>query len=206
MTPPYAHSASCATLAAALVGLLGAGCASVSPPAAGESRGMVPDLTGQSVVVMPVQLRGGVSGDLDAELAFALEGRAGAVDWKLPPELRRELQASPGLDAPLEGLPVGVFLETEVRRIGDPVYGVLRRLGGLTGADVALVPVAVVARGPVEDAPEQVEVSAALIDVRTGRVLWYGVEAGPGRGDDPAALAGAMDALVRRLAPAGVAR
>ncbi len=182
------------------------GCAHASaPPGPGEARGYVPDLTGQRVMVLPFQLREGAVADADAELAFALQGRGAAVEWILPAEIRASLRASPALDAPLEGLPVGVFLRTEVERLGDPVYGVLRRLGAVTGADLAVLPVAVVRHGPGDETPAGVRVNAALMDVRTGRVVWYGVEGATGDLDDPAALAGAMDAIARHLAPRPVA-
>lgn len=162
---------------------------------------MVPDLTGRTVMVLPVQALQGVGGDADAELAFALQSRMEAVDWVTPGELRNAVEASPSLDAPLEGLPVRVFLRTEVERVGDPLYGVLRRLGGLTGGEAALIPVLVRYRPAAAGTPGAVEVAAALLDVRSGYVLWYGVEDGePGSATDAGVLASALDALARRLA------
>ncbi|MEX0741799.1 MAG: hypothetical protein WD079_03315, partial [Phycisphaeraceae bacterium] len=47
-----------------------------------------------------------------------------------------------------------------------------------------------------------VEIAAALLSARTGRVYWFGiVEGEPGAAGDPRALASAVDALVRRLVP-----
>lgn len=187
---------------AAVVAVVSAwACASARPPAPGEARGGVPDLAGQPVMVLPVQINQGVAGDPDAELAFALKSHAPNVGWILPDSIRSALQASPALQAPLTGLPVEVFLRTEVQRLGDPVYGVLRRLGALTGADLAVLPVAALAVPPSAQEAGEVQISAALMDVRTGRVLWYGVEAGAGGGADPGALAGAMDSLGRWFAP-----
>lgn len=199
----------CRPIRLAFVGAILAGgfaCAHASaPPGPGEARGYVPDLRGQKVMVLPFQLRQGAVSDADAELAFALAGRGAAVDWILPGEIRESLRASPALDAPLEGLPVEVFLRTQVDRLGDPVFGVLRRLGAVTGADLALLPVAVVAHGDEAEAPAGVRVNAALMDVRTGRVVWYGVEGAPGAAGDASVLAEAIDALVRHLAPRPVA-
>lgn len=199
--------------AAALVAGVAAGlwgCASAPPPAAGQSRGYVPTLDGTEVIVFPVQRNLGVSGDATAELVFALEGPGAGPAWLLPDELRRTLARSPGLDAPLDNLPVDVFLRAQVNRIGDPIYGVLRRIGAVTGADLALLPVAVrPGAAPVDstgttlDAPAPAEYVAALLEVRTGRVVWFGVEAGdPGADDDPGRLASAAEALARRLVPA----
>lgn len=154
------------------------------------------------MLVFPVQRNLGVAGDPTAELVFALEGPGAGPAWLLPADLEALLLRSPGLDAPLRDLPVDVFLQAQVNRIGDPIYGVLRRIGALTDAEVALLPVAVRpgqgAASPAGAAP--IEYVAALIEVRTGRVLWFGVEAGSaGSADDVARLASAAEALARRL-------
>lgn len=198
---PPRRRPSIARRAAPLGLLVVAACArATAPPAPGEARGYVPELRGQKVMVLPFQLRNGGVGDADAELAFALQDRGPSVQWVLPAEIREALRASPALDAPLEGLPVEVFLRTEVDRLGDPVFGVLRRLGAVTGADVALLPVAAVLDPQGGDAT-RVRASVALMDVRTGRVLWYGVEASSGAESGAAGLASTMDALARKLAP-----
>jgi len=93
-----------------------------------------------------------------------------------------------------------MFLRSEVERVGDPLYGNLRRLAALVDAEVALVPVRV-SPGPTQVSGQSaLEAMAALIMIRTGRVLWFGVVAGePGAQDDPAVLASVMDSLARRL-------
>lgn len=204
------------TLAGLLMLALGLGACggATPPPAAGESRGAVPDLAGTRVMVLPPQ-RVTLPGDAEAELKFALEGRAPAVDWVMPDELRRAAEASPGYDVLVDDLPVGVFERAEVRRVGDPLYGYLRRLAALVDARVALIPVRVRYRpadpaGPEEEepdpaavpAPGRVEAAAALVSIVNGRVLWFGVAGGePGARTDPAALASALDALARTLGP-----
>lgn len=202
---PPRRGAVAALLAA--VGLL-AGCASAPAPQAGQSRGYVPTLDGREVIVFPVQRNLGVEGDATAELVFALEGPGAGPAWLLPDELRRTLARSPGLDAPLDNLPVDVFLRAQVNRIGDPIYGVMRRIGAVTGADLALLPVAVrpgaagVDSAGAADGPVPAEYVAALLEVRTGRVVWFGVEEGSaGPRDDPRRLASAAEALARRLVP-----
>lgn len=177
----------------------------------------MPNLTGRRVMVLPVQrLSGGVTGSPDAELGFALEQRSRDVFWILPDELRDAVRASPGFDVRVDNLPVGVFGQAEVRRVGDPLYGNIRRLAALVDAQLALIPVGVGYRraaaadsqtvaGDPDDAvppPGRVEVAAALISVVTGRVVWFGVEGGTaGTATDPAALASALDRLALRLAP-----
>ena len=173
-----------------------------APEAGAPSRG-VPSLMGTRVMVLPVQGAVDVSGDLDAELNYALQARDG-VQWIPAEEVRAAVDRSPALRAPLDALPVEQFLQVEVRRIGDPLYGMLRRAAALTDAQVALIPVQVRERPDLPETPGAVEVRVALIELITGRVLWYGVEQGrPGAGNDPAAVATAMEAMARRLVPAG---
>ena len=137
---------------------------------------------------------------VDAELVFALTARGEGVDWMVPDELRDVLRRSPGLDAPLEGLPVGIFLRTVVDRIGDPIYGVLRRLTALTDVPIAMIPV--IARYRPGSSPEggAAEIAVAVLEARTGRVIWFGVVEGTrGAADDPAVVASAMDELAKAL-------
>jgi hypothetical protein len=94
-------------------------------------------------MVFPVQIRTGVPGDASPEIVFALRARGTEVDWICPDELGALLARSPAVDIGVRGLPVGIFLSAEVERIGDPLFGQLRRLGALTGSDIALIPVAV---------------------------------------------------------------
>ena len=167
-------------------------------PEPGTSQGTPPDLRGSRVMVLPVQEVMGLAGDADAELAFGLQDRSREVSWIFPPRLQEVLDRSPGMGR-LEGLPVGVFSAGEVRRIGDPLYGDLRRLGAMTDADVALIPLKAVAQPP-DSLGVVVRVSAAVIHVRTGQVLWFGMVAGdPHEVSDQGALASAMDVLARTL-------
>ncbi len=176
-----------------------AACASGAPPEPGESRLTPPDLRGRTVMVLPVQELVGVQGTPDAELAFQLEDREPGIDWVFPDRIERALQRSPGIQAEPRGLPVGAFLTSEVRRVGDPLYGELRRMAALVDADVALIPVRLGVRGTA-DGGTALGVHAALVEVRTGRVVWYGLEEGSaGDPADPSTTASAVDALARRL-------
>ena len=178
------------------------GCASrPGPPGPGEFRGVVPDLRGQRVLVLPVQLRGSVpDGPLaDAELAHALRTLGQGVGWVFPPEVDELLARSPGVSALIRELPVGVFLRAEVERIGDPLYGDLRRLSALTGAGIALIPVEL----RYSEAGAY-RITAALVSLRSGRVDWQGVVEGDVRAEeDPAALASAAEKLARAVLPFG---
>lgn len=186
-----------AALSASLV--LTACAHSSEPPGPGTSQGTPPDLRGSRVMVLPVQLVSGVEGDPDAELAFGLEAREGRVDWVLPAEIDRALARAPTVQARTRGLPVTNFLAAEVERVGDPLYGQLIRMATLVDAEVALLPVSMSAGGPPE-ASAPVQLSTALIHVRSGRVLWFGVvegEAGPA--GDPRSLASVVDVLARTM-------
>jgi hypothetical protein len=150
-------------------------------------------------LVLPVQLNLGVPGDPDAELAFGLGERGAGVEWIMPAEVDEVLARSPAVQARTRGLPVGNFVVAEVERVGDPLYGELRRMASLVGAEVVLLPVqasieAVGGGDPV------VRFWTALIDVRSGRVMWFSVLEGDGfpRGD-PRGLASAVDELARSL-------
>ena len=185
--------------------LLGASlvaCASGSGGAdPGETRGGMPDLRGRRVLVLPVQLRSGSSSSvtIDEELEYALGSRSERVLWVFPDEVERILQRSPGVQANLYGLPVGVFLQAEVNRIGDPLYGEIRRLTTLGGADVAIIPIQL-RYGP----DGAYHLVLALLDPVTGRVLWFStIDGATGAEGSPGALASVADAAARAVAPLG---
>jgi hypothetical protein len=173
-------------------------CASshVAAPAVGNGRGAVPDLRGQRVIVLPVQRISGVQESADSEIEFVFAGRGAGVEWVFPGELAGALERAPNVRASVRGLPVSMFLQAEVNRVGDPLYGQLRRLGALVNGDLALLPVQL-RYGSVNEGGELgVSLSVALIEVRTGRVFWYGVVGGqPGPVDDFATVASAVEAL-----------
>lgn len=187
------------TLSALLTVGLAACAGSARPPQPGEQQGTPPDLRGRTVMVLPVQENLGVPGDLDAEMAFGLTGRGSGVTWILPPELQRVVDRSPGSNLRIRALPVGAFTMAEVRRVGDPLYGDLRRLSEFVDAEVALVPVRAWTASE-EGTDPTVRLSVALIQVRTGRVLWFGVvEGGAHPLEDPRGLASAVDRMARTL-------
>lgn len=189
--------------ALAAAALLLAACGGGPPePAALPSQGAIPDLIGVPVIVFPVQLRQGVAGDPTSELVYALAERGQGVRWLMPDSLRAVLRRSPSLDVPLEQMPVGVFLRQEVDRIGDPIFGYLRRLNAVTGGRVALIPVEIRPRAATAESPATLQITAVLLDALSGRVYWFGVvEGAPGDGSDPRALASVADALARRILP-----
>jgi len=150
-------------------------------------------------MVLPVQQNIGVRGDPDAELAFGLSERSAGVDWVLPAEVQERLSRSPGVQSNLRGLPVSPFLQAEVQRVGDPLYGDLRRLGALVGAEAVLLPVQAALESEAGSEPAVV-FWTALIEIRTGRVLWFSVlEGEPAPVGDPRGLASAVEVVTRTM-------
>lgn len=176
-------------------------CASHEPPSADQSPAAPPDLAGRTVILLPVQRTRGAHVDgLDAELAFWLGERGTDVEWVLPAAIDAALARSPGLGIEPRSLDVSTFLAAEVRRVGDPLFGDLRRLSAILDARFALLPVAGGYVG--EGDAGRTEIVAALIDAHGGAVLWFGVVAGEaGPASSPAVAASAAQAFARTLFP-----
>ena len=189
------------TVGTLLATILAVGCGGpAQPPVAGSSMGFVPDLRGRQVMVFPVQIRAGVPGDASPEIVFALRSRGTGVGWIFPDELEALLARSPAVESAVTGLAVGIFLSAEVERIGDPLFGQLRRLGAMTGSDIALIPVAVRAGVEGVGGPSVVEIAATILNVRDGRVIWFGIVAGrPGPLADFGSVASAVEVLTETL-------
>ena len=93
-----------------------------------------------------------------------------------------------------------MFLRTEVDRVGDPLYGQLRRLGEMTRAEVAFIPVTLRVGTDEATGGSTVEIVSTILDVRSGRVVWFGVVAGrPGPTADFASVASAVETLAATL-------
>lgn len=191
-----------ACLAAALVG-----CASKAAPSPGQPNRPAPLLHGLDVMVLPVQGgRAPVAAGLDAEIEYWLADLGPGVRWIFPAALERALSRSSTFEVPIHALAVTSFHYSQVERIGDPLYGDLRRAGAVAGARYALLPVmgSYVPGEGGEAAPGEgrVELAVALIDTMGGNVLWFGVVAGErGAPDDPAVVASAARELAFTLFP-----
>jgi len=161
-------------------------------------------------MVLPIQRNAGIGGNVDDELLFALQQRLAGVEWVGRTELARVLGQSPVMDFPLDRLPIDAFLVREVTRVGDPVYGVLRRTAALADSDFALIPLALLGSVPSEmeesASVEGISLMSTLLDVRSGRVLWLGSVGAEGPNDSPGTLARVMEELARSLQPAGGGR
>jgi len=171
-----------------------------------------PALVGYKVMVLPTQ-RGPVpvadpqkqhfpltAEKLDAELAYWLPQLARSVNWVLPATIQRAIERSPTLGVDMRNLAVTSFHRAQVRRIGDPLFGDLRRLAAVLDTRIAVVPVAAELIGSTR-ADARVQIATAVIDTFDGTVLWYGVLEGDAdaKGDD-AAIASAAQAFARAFA------
>ena len=197
-----------------LVVLLACSKAASNVPAVNQPVRM-PDLTGQSVLLLPVQpgavpsatvtVPGSVRLDgvsrLDAELAYWLMDRASAVRWVLPEAIERTLSRSPAIDIKPRALEVSAFRRTQVKRIGDPLFGDLHRLSSIFDARLALVPVA--AEFKLTGAEHgRIEIALALIETGFGQVIWFGVLSGDdGAATDAALAASAAQRVANAIAP-----
>ena len=189
------------TVGTVLAAVLAFGCGGTAEaPTAGSFEGFIPDLRGERVMVFPVQIRSGVPGDASLEIDFALRTKSADVDWIFSDELEAVLARAPAVESAVRGLPVGVFLRAEVRRIGDPLFGQLLRLGTLANSDIALIPVTVRAGAEGAGGASVVETVATILEVRSGRVIWFGVVAGrPGSVADFGSVASAAEVFAETL-------
>lgn len=191
-------------------------CASANaPPSADTPQQAFPDIGGHAVMLLPVQgiipavappvgwdstravagLSGETLRELEAELSYWLPEQAQRTRWVLPDTIDRAVSRSPALGVNVRELPVRDFQHSRIERIGDPLYGDLRRVAALTDARLALLPIGAVWI-PEAGGGGRVHVAVALIDTLGGAVLWYGVAAGaPAAQDDPAGVASAARAL-----------
>lgn len=172
------------------------------PPEPGWERGAAPDLTARTVLVLPVQ-EGTLAGEpLDREIAFALRSRGGdRVTWRDTSDLDGITAGAGAMSVDPFGLDVGTFHRGEVERVGDPLYGEQYRLAAFTGADLVLLPIEAHTREQ-EGGDPSVVLNAALLEPRSGRVLWQGILEGASAPEgSPAAAASAAERLAARLLP-----
>jgi hypothetical protein len=182
-------------LAMAVVGLAPlAGCTRPVPSAPGP-----PGLEGQRVMLIPV--RAGDPAELDTELAHRLPARSPTVEWLLPNELQTVMDRAPAWRVRLSAMPRNIAQpRSREPYLVDPTYGDLRRLGAIVDAHLAILPVAV--RQVEVDGAIVMELTAALVDIRGGRVLWMATVRGgvsPESPDD--ATAAVAEALAGMLFP-----
>lgn len=168
-------------------------CGSAGSPAPAPS-----SLDGQRIMLFPVRTTD--PPQLDAELAYWLQDRGPAIHWMLPDDLQRVVDRAPAWRVTLSDLPRVVAGPRGARRLVDPTYGEVRRIGAMVDAPLALLPVEV--RAVEVDGTPALELVAALVDIRGGQVLWLHTVRGvatPGASGSAATAVAA--ALARALMP-----
>lgn len=201
-------AASALLLALALGGCGGSAAAPSTGPApataVAPARAVAPmDLGGQRVQVLPVQAAPGLAesrDSLSAVLLRALEARDTRTRWITPQALRRSLARAPGYAEDPGTLPADPFVHHQEHRVLDPLAGVLRRYGALTDARLVLIPREARWIAAPDGASGRVRFSAAMVDSRSGNVIWYGEADGAARPQpDAEADASAAAALAARM-------
>lgn len=191
-----------ALCAAALIGGCGAHHA---PPVANALT--APTLGTTGVLLLPVQDGAVPTADttmrhwpvdraaLNGEIAYWIQQSKSAKKWVLPATIARSLARNPGLEIKPNELAVGSFQHAQVKRIGDPLFGDLRRLAGVFDAAVAVIPIAAEYLGKTQDSAT-VNIATAVINPLDGNVVWFGVISGSEKGvRSEAAMASAAQAF-----------
>lgn len=191
---------------AALLGACGARPVTAPP---GPTTAPAPSLSGQTVMLFPTQMGPVPVADttarhfaigrpaLDAEIAYWVPQLAGTVKWILPAAIQRAITRSPTLAIDTDALAVGSFHRAQVKRVGDPLFGDLRKLAAVFDARYAVIPIAAESVGRTSD-QARVQIATAVIDALDGDVLWFGVLEGDSAATtEAAALASAAQAFAR---------
>ncbi|HYW11033.1 MAG TPA: hypothetical protein VE871_03725 [Longimicrobium sp.] len=193
-------------LACALLAVVTAACGGKAKPAPGQVAPAVAvapmDLGGQRVLILPVQASAGLQftrEDVTNELVSALRGRDTRTQWIDPARLRRSLASSPNFAPDPAALPNDRYEMYGQRRIDGGLADAVRRYMALTEARLVVIPRSAVLVSP-DSAPAFVRMSAALVDARTGLLVWWGEADGtPAPADDRALIVSAAEAMAARM-------
>ena len=174
----------------------------VAPPPPPAASAPAMDFGGQRVLILPVQAAEGVGtrDEATSELVFALTERDARTQWVKPDQLRRALRGSPGYASDPATLPDDEYIHHGERGIVDPLGSIIRRYSALADARVVLIPRAARWMAAADGTRGRVRMTAAVVDARNGRVIWWGDADGDER---PAfgreALASAAAALAEKM-------
>ena len=127
-------------------------------------------------MVLPVQLGADAHPELDTEIEYALGRADDGTTWIFADELDEAIARNPGTELAIRNLPVRALLAAEMERLGDPLFAQVYRLGMLTSAGYALLPVE--ASETPGAAGVFLEMTSVLVDTRSGLILWMGVVQG----------------------------
>ena len=160
------------------------------------------DLGGQRVLILPVQASSGLQFNREqvtTELISALRARDTRTQWIDPARLRRSLASSPNFAPDPAALPNDRYEMHGQRRIQGGLADAIRRYMALTEARLVVIPRTATLVSP-DSAPAFVRLNVAVVDARTGFVIWYGEADGqPAAPDDRALIATAAEAMAARL-------
>ena len=171
-------------------------------PVAAPTGSPAMDFGGQRVLILPVQAVEGVGtrDEATGEVVFALTERDTRTQWVTPEQLRRALRTTPGFATDPGTLPDDTYMHSGDRLITDPLASVVRRYSALADARVVLIPRAARWIPAPTGTGGRVRLSAAAVDARSGRVLWFGdAEGEPRPAFGREALASAAGALAERM-------
>jgi hypothetical protein len=160
------------------------------------------DLGGQRVLILPVQASSGLQfnrEEVTNEIVAALRGRDTRTQWIDPARLRRSLASSPNFAPDPAALPNDRYEVYGERRIQGGLADAVRRYMALTEARLVVIPRSATLMTP-DSAAAFVRLNVAVVDARTGFVIWYGEADGtPAAPDDRALIVSAAEALAARL-------
>jgi hypothetical protein len=160
------------------------------------------DLGGQRVLILPLQGSAGLHVTRERaseEIVFALRERDTRTQWIDPARLRRTLSQSPGFAPDPGSLPADRYLVHGERRIQGPLADAVRRYMALTEARLVVIPRGATLR-PQEDGSVVVRLDAAVVDARTGLLVWFGeADGAPGPPESAGLLPSAAAALAARM-------
>lgn len=206
-SPRRAPARRLAALACALLPVLASACgggkAKAAPGQPAPAVAVAPmDLGGQRVLILPFQTSSGLQfnrEDVTTELVSALRERDTRTQWIDPARLRRSLAASPTFAPDPAALPNDRYEMHGERRIQGGLADAVRRYMALTEARLVVIPRSALLVQP-DSAPAFVRMNVAVVDARTGYVVWYGEADGqPAAPDDRALIVTAAEAMAARL-------
>jgi hypothetical protein len=205
-TRPAAARRTLAVACAALaVALSAASCGGKKPPPGGvaPATAVAPmDLGGQRVLILPVQSSTGLAFNREIvtdEIVAAIRARDTRTQWIDPARLRRSLAASPTFAPDPAALPNDRYEVHGDRRIQGGLADAVRRYMALTEARIVVIPRSATLITP-DSGGAFVRLNAAVVDARTGFVVWWGEADGrPAEPGDRALITSAAVALAARL-------
>ncbi len=192
--------------AALSIALSAASCGGKKPPPGGiqPATAVAPmDLGGQRVLILPVQSASGLPFNREIvteEIVAAIRARDTRTQWIDPARLRRTLAGSPTFAPDPAALPNDRYEVHGQRRIQGGLADAVRRYMALTEARLVVIPRSAVLITPDSGGGAFVRLNAAVVDARTGFVVWWGEADGrPAEPGDRALITSAAVALAARL-------